>query len=102
MSCDRLEFCERQRVTEDLSAATSQDTLGARAPSRGCLPSRPTRRLSAVRDAWRVTVVDGDHQAQRGNTAGTPLIYIRNIEGEKSEKKSLATEARTTLTSGMS
>ena len=52
------------RLPGHLPRRRRQDTLGALAPSRGCLPSRPTRRLSAVRYAWPVTVVDGDHQAQ--------------------------------------
>ncbi len=68
------------------------DTLGAQAPSKGFLPSRPARRLSAVHDAWRFTLVIRVHQAPGGKFGENSPHLLGNIEEGKSKKKSLAAE----------
>ncbi len=61
-----------------------QGTLGALAPCSGFLPSRPARRPSAVRDAWRATRLNQVHQAPRGTFGeNSPLIPREHREGKK-------------------
>ena len=55
--------------------AWCQGTLGARAPTRGFQPSRPARRLSAVCDAGRVTLVVRVRPARGGNSSENSPHY---------------------------
>jgi hypothetical protein len=50
------------------------------------LPSRPARRPSAVRDAWRFTQVIGVHQAREGKVGENPLTYREALRKEKVRK----------------
>src|SRR5438552_13811600 len=61
-----------------------QDTLGALAPCSGFLHSRPARHLSAVHDAWRVTLKIRVHQAPRGKIRRElPSLYTEALGKEK-------------------
>jgi hypothetical protein len=50
------------------------------------LASRPARRPSAVRDAWRFTQVIWVHQAREGKVRKNPLTYKEAFRKEKVRK----------------